>query len=97
VWATRPTSSNYDVTADGQRFLMIKDSDTEVFPSQINVVLNWSEELKRLASEGRKGHDRPESRPELGKGGMGVVYRDIAELMTRRAGVSTGSIRGMSP
>jgi hypothetical protein len=54
VWATRPTSSNYDVTADGQRFLMIKDSDTEVFPSQINVVLNWSEELKRLTSEGRK-------------------------------------------
>jgi len=50
-----PTSSNYDVTADGQRFLMIKDSDTESFPSQINVVLNWSEELKRLMNEGKKG------------------------------------------
>jgi len=34
-----PTSSNYDVTPDGQRFLMIKDSDTESFPSQVNVVL----------------------------------------------------------
>jgi serine/threonine-protein kinase len=46
--APGPTSSNYDVTADGQRFLMIQDSATQVFPSQINVVLNWTEELKRL-------------------------------------------------
>jgi hypothetical protein len=42
----RPTSSNYDVTVDGQRFLMMKDRDTESFPSQFNLVLNWSEELK---------------------------------------------------
>jgi hypothetical protein len=49
-----PTSSNSDVTADGHRFLMIKDNETESFPSQINVVLSWSEELKRLTSEGRK-------------------------------------------
>jgi len=49
-----PTSSNYDVTADGQRFLMIRDSHTESFPRQINVVLNWPEELKRLTSEGKK-------------------------------------------
>jgi len=27
--APGPTSSNYDVTPDGQHFLMIKDSDTE--------------------------------------------------------------------
>ena len=42
---------NYDVTADGQRFLMIKP----VKPSQaraqtINVVLNWPEELRRRVS-----------------------------------------------
>jgi serine/threonine-protein kinase len=40
------TSSNYDVTTDGQRFLMIKDD--EIAPTQINVVLNWTEELKRI-------------------------------------------------
>ena len=36
----------YDVTADGERFLMIKNSEQQV--TQINVVLNWFEELKRL-------------------------------------------------
>jgi serine/threonine-protein kinase len=40
------TSSNYDVTADGQRFLMIQHD--EQAPAQINVVVNWTEELKRL-------------------------------------------------
>lgn len=39
----------YDVAADGQRFLMMKDEprDTDPAPS-INVVQNWTEELKRL-------------------------------------------------
>jgi len=36
----------YDVAPDGQRFLMIKQEQTE--GAQINVVLNWFEELKRL-------------------------------------------------
>src|SRR5439155_12260300 len=39
----------YDVAPDGQRFLM-----AECPPAQINVVLNWFEELKRRAGEGRK-------------------------------------------
>jgi hypothetical protein len=38
----------YDVSADGQRVLIIKESDQAVSASQINVVLNWTEELKRL-------------------------------------------------
>ena len=40
----------WDVAADG-RFLMIKESGSGQeagVPSQINVVLNWTEELKRL-------------------------------------------------
>jgi hypothetical protein len=42
------TSPNYDVSADGQRFLMLKPADTgESAPTQINIVLNWFEELKR--------------------------------------------------
>lgn len=44
------TSSNYDVTADGQRFLMIKDEapDTAV-SKQIVVVLGWADEVNRLS------------------------------------------------
>jgi serine/threonine-protein kinase len=39
--------NNYDVTADGRRFLMIR-RELGPAPTQINVVLNWTEELKRL-------------------------------------------------
>jgi serine/threonine-protein kinase len=39
--------SDYDVSADGQRFLMVKETARTVFNEQINVVLNWLEELKR--------------------------------------------------
>ena len=38
---------NYDVTPGGQRFLMIQPGEGEA-ATQINVVLNWFEELKRL-------------------------------------------------
>ena len=37
----------YDISPDGQRFLMIK-KDEQMAAGQINVVLNWFEELKRL-------------------------------------------------
>ncbi len=41
---------NYDVSPDGQRFLMLKPVGREDAPvSDIHVVLNWSEDLKRLA------------------------------------------------
>jgi hypothetical protein len=40
----------YDVSPDGKRFLMIKESATEAQKTGeaavINVVLNWAEELK---------------------------------------------------
>jgi len=39
---------NYDVTSDGRRFLMIKESEQVAVATHINVVLNWHEELKRL-------------------------------------------------
>ena len=38
----------YDVSPDGRRFLMIKGGDTPATPATIVVVLNWTEELKRL-------------------------------------------------
>jgi hypothetical protein len=44
------TSSNYDVTANGKRFLMIKDDDQDRAASkQIVVVLGWVNELNRLS------------------------------------------------
>ena len=41
-----PGQQYYDISPDGQRFLMIKA--VEGSTAQINVVLNWFEELKRL-------------------------------------------------
>ena len=41
-------TSNYDVTADGQRFVMVQTSQERVEPESLNIVLNWFEELKRL-------------------------------------------------
>jgi eukaryotic-like serine/threonine-protein kinase len=44
------TSSNYDVTADGRRFLMIKDEDQDSNTSrQMIVVLDWANEVRRSA------------------------------------------------
>jgi serine/threonine-protein kinase len=46
----RPTPySEYSVTSDGQRFVMIKETGESSTPREITVVLNWNEELKRLA------------------------------------------------
>ena len=42
---------SYDVASDSQRFVMIKDApagDSNTTPASIVVVLNWTEELKRL-------------------------------------------------
>ena len=41
---------NYDVSADGRRFLMIKQASSggQAAPRSLIVVLNWFEELKRL-------------------------------------------------
>jgi hypothetical protein len=42
-------SAAYDVSADGQRFLMVKETEQATGATQeINVVQNWHEELKRL-------------------------------------------------
>jgi Tol biopolymer transport system component/tRNA A-37 threonylcarbamoyl transferase component Bud32 len=48
-------STNYDVSPDGQRFLMLKPTDqAQAAPTQINVVLNWFEELKQKVPTGKK-------------------------------------------
>jgi hypothetical protein len=45
---------SYDVTPDGQRFLMISGHDKQASATQIHVVLEWFEDLK--------GHTRTGSR-----------------------------------
>lgn len=45
--------SSYDVSPDGQRFLMLKTNE-QAAPTQINVVLNWFEEVKQKAPSGTK-------------------------------------------
>jgi Tol biopolymer transport system component len=47
-------SPNYDVSPDGQRFLMLKPIEQAAGPTQINVVLNWFEELKRRVPTGTR-------------------------------------------
>jgi hypothetical protein len=42
-------SMGYDVSADGKRFLMLRRGAPSAQSNQINVVLNWFEELRRRA------------------------------------------------
>jgi hypothetical protein len=46
--------ANYDVSPDGQRFLMVKPSEQAASLSQIVVVQNWFEELKQKVPTGKK-------------------------------------------
>jgi serine/threonine-protein kinase len=52
---TEATAPNYDVSRDGQRFLMLKPVEqAQAAPTQIDVVLNWFEELKQKVPPGKK-------------------------------------------
>ncbi len=50
---TRRGDATYDVSPDGQRFLMVKRNQQST-PAQLNVVLNWFEDLKRRVPAGKK-------------------------------------------
>ena len=52
--ADKGRQSNYDVTPDGQRFVMVKPSEQELAATQINVLLNLSEDQKRRVGPGGK-------------------------------------------
>ena len=41
-------SDAYDMSPDGQRFVMIDKSQASRTATQLNLVINWSEELKQL-------------------------------------------------
>ncbi len=42
-----PYGRNYDISPDGKSLIMITSTEMSSPPSQIHVILNWSEELKR--------------------------------------------------
>jgi hypothetical protein len=44
----------YDVTPDGERFLMLRVGDPPPPATHYNVVLNWFSELERLAPGGKR-------------------------------------------
>jgi hypothetical protein len=44
---------DYDVSPDGQRFLMLKPAEEEQSISHLVVVVNWVEELKQKAPMGK--------------------------------------------
>jgi len=51
---TPASFANYDVSPDGEHFLMLKVSEGQQAATQINVVLNWFEELKHRVPPGTK-------------------------------------------
>lgn len=42
------TSWSWDVSADGQRFRVLKQTETSAVDDELRVVINWFDELKRL-------------------------------------------------
>jgi serine/threonine protein kinase/Tol biopolymer transport system component len=48
AYNTGTQGRNYDISRDGLKFLMIKNQEAASSGTQINVVLSWFEELKRL-------------------------------------------------
>ena len=41
-------ADDYDVGPDGQRFVMIEEGEPAPAPTELVLVQNWAEELKRL-------------------------------------------------
>ncbi len=44
------SSGNYDISADGDRFLMVRDNDQDVASTKLVVVLNWAQQLAEHAA-----------------------------------------------
>jgi hypothetical protein len=45
---------NYDVAPDGQHLLMIKEKEPRASSKELNVILHWTDELKRRAPGGKQ-------------------------------------------
>jgi len=45
---------SYDAAPDGQRFLMIKEKEAPASSKELNIIVNWADELKRRAPVAKK-------------------------------------------
>jgi hypothetical protein len=45
-----PGLPGYDVSLDGERFLMVRLTDAETARRPIHLILNWFDELRRLTA-----------------------------------------------
>ena len=98
---------DYDVSSDGQRFLMLKTNEQAQGPAQINVVLSWTEELKQKVPAGEKVMALAtgthlgsyEVLSPIGSGGMGEVYQRTRRQARARCGHQSpaGSLSRMIP
>jgi serine/threonine-protein kinase len=53
-YMTARIGAGYDITPDGRRFMMIMGSETESGTlTELKLILNWSEEIKRRVSSGK--------------------------------------------
>jgi len=50
------SSGNYDIAADGRRFLMVKDENQDVFSTKLIVAINWARGLTE-SNQARKGSE----------------------------------------
>ncbi len=53
-FASGDETSAYDVSPDGQRFYFIQEDKKSGQQAKINIILNWSEEVKNLLFAGKK-------------------------------------------
>ena len=86
-------SRRYDVSPDGQRFLVIKAGADE---AQIHVVLNWFEELE--ARVPRRAVDNLRARFNTNSGGVttycGTIAGDMSGVLTIVINSATGQASG---
>lgn len=48
IYGGPATINSFDVAGDGQRFLIKTSPEATADPGSVTVILNWTEELKRL-------------------------------------------------
>jgi hypothetical protein len=86
--------SQYDVTADGQRFLVTQGVH-ELAPSPITVVINWTASLKEITAPmnlGHSGGDRSSTLCDVARRRKGGVENRIVadSAMGARPGATAG-------
>ena len=78
-----PTSANYDVTPDGERFLMMEDASPNAECELLRVVSNWSLELKNPGAIQLKSSNVYPAPPLFGLNHVGSGARRVSQRFDR--------------